>query len=167
MGEAVLRREGGNGLQAFVTLGRFLEAEGWGPKQVEDAPIYQTSFSGESGPITCYAQVRVEEEILLCYAVAPVQVEEAARPAMAEFVARANYGLWIGNFEMDWDDGEVRYKSSLDFEGVALTPALIRNTISPTVQMMVCYLPGLVSVMTGKPPAQALSEVDADCNCGA
>jgi hypothetical protein len=32
----------------------------------------------------------VEEEILLCYAVAPVRVEEAARPAVAEFVARAN-----------------------------------------------------------------------------
>jgi hypothetical protein len=167
MGEAALRREDGNGLQAFVTLGRFLEAEGWHPRQLEDTPIYQMSFAGEHGPITCYVQVRVEEEILLCYAVAPVQVEEALRPAVAEFVARANYGLWIGNFEMDWDDGEVRYKSSLDFEGVALTSELIRNTISPAVQMMVCYLPGLVGVMDGKPPAQALSEVDADCNCGA
>jgi hypothetical protein len=166
MGEAVLRRESGNGLQGFVTLGRFLEAEGWHPRQLEDAPIYQMSFAGEHGPITCYAQVRVEEEILLCYAVAPVQVEEAARPAVAEFITRANYGLWIGNFEMDWDDGEVRYKSSLDFEGVVLTGELIRNAISPAVQMMVCYLPGLLGVMDGKPPAQALSEVDADCNCG-
>jgi hypothetical protein len=166
MGEAVLRREGGNGLQAFVTLGRFLETEGWGPEQVEDAPIYRVSFSGEGGPITCYAQVRVEEEILLCYAVAPVRVEEALRPAVAEFVTRANYGLWIGNFEMDWSDGEVRYKSSLDFEGVALTPELIRNAISPAVQMMVCYLPGLLSVIGGRSPAETLAQVDADCNCG-
>jgi hypothetical protein len=102
----------------------------------------------------------------LCYAVAPVQVEEALRPAVAEFVARANYGLWIGNFEMDWSDGEVRYKSSLDFEGVALTSELIRNTISPAVQMMVCYLPGLLSVIGGQSPAEALAQVDADCNCG-
>jgi hypothetical protein len=166
MAETIAHRENANGVQAFVAVGRFLEAEGWHPRQLEDAPIYQMGFSGESGPITCYAQVRVEEEILLCYAVAPVQVEEEARPAVAEFVTRANYGLWVGNFEMDWDDGEVRYKSSLDFEGVALTPALIRNTISPVVQMMVCYLPGLVGVMAGKLPAQALSEVDADCNCG-
>jgi len=147
-------------------LDRFLEAEGWHPRQLEGAPIYQMSFSGEHGSITCYAQVRVEEEILLCYAVAPMQVEEAARPAVAEFITRANYGLWVGNFEMDWSDGEVRYKSSLDFEGVALTSELIRNAISPAVQMMVCYLPGLLDVMAGKPPARALSEVDADCNCG-
>lgn len=166
MAETILRRENANGLQAFVTVGRFLEQEGWHPRQLGDAPIYQMSFAGEHGPITCYAQVRVEEEILLCYAVAPAQVEEAARPAVAEFIARANYGLWIGNFEMDWDDGEVRYKSSLDFEGVALTPELIRNAFFPAVQMMVCYLPGLVSVLGGRSPAEALAQVDADCNCG-
>jgi hypothetical protein len=60
----------------------------------------------------------------------------------------------------------VRYKSSLDFEGVALTSELIRNTISPAVQMMVCYLPGLMSVIGGQAPAGALAQVDADCNCG-
>jgi hypothetical protein len=166
MAETIARRENANGVRAFVAVGRFLEQEGWYPQQVEDAPIYQMSFSGEGGPITCYAQVRVEEEILLCYAVAPVRVEEAARPAVAEFVTRANYGLWTGNFEMDWDDGEVRYKSSLDFEGVALTPELIRNAISPAVQMMVCYLPGLLSVIGGRSPAETLAQVDADCNCG-
>jgi hypothetical protein len=47
-----------------------------------------------------------------------------------------------------------------------LAVARFVNAISPAVQMMVCYLPGLVGVMDGKPPAQALSEVDADCNCG-
>jgi hypothetical protein len=67
---------------------------------------------------------------------------------------------------MDWDDGEVRYKSSLDFEGVALTPELIRNALTPAVQMMVCYLPGLVNVLGGRPPVEALAQVDADCHCG-
>jgi hypothetical protein len=166
MDESALNGGNANGLQAFVTLGRFLEAEGWGPEQVEETPIYRMSFSGDGGPITCYAQVRVEEEILLCYAVAPVQVEEAGRPAVAEFITRANYGLWVGNFELDWGDGEVRYKSSLDFEGVALTSELVRNAISPVVQMMVCYLPGLMSVIDGLSPVEALAQVDADCNCG-
>lgn len=166
MAEFADYQENTDGVQGFIVLGRFLEQEGWHPQQLEGVPIYQMSFSGEHGSITCYAQVRVEEEILLCYAVAPMQVEEAARPAVAEFITRANYGLWVGNFEMDWSDGEVRYKSSLDFEGVALTSELIRNAISPAVQMMVCYLPGLLDVMAGKPPARALSEVDADCNCG-
>ena len=40
-------------------------------------------------------------------------------------------------------DGEVRYKSSIDFEGAELTPSLIRNTIYPAVQTMDRYLPGI------------------------
>lgn len=167
MAEAVLSKENANGVQAFLTLGQFLEKEGWAPEQVGDAPIYCMRFSGESGPITCYAQVRTKEEILLCYAVAPLQAPPATRNAVAEFVTRANYGLWVGNFEMDWTDGEVRYKSSLDFEGLALTSTLIRNVISPTMQMLVCYLPGLISVIGGQSPAEALARVTLDCGCAA
>ncbi len=165
MAEAVFAKGNVNGIQAFMTLGQFLEKEGWLPEQVEDTPIYRMRFSGESGPITCYAQVRVEEQILLCYAVAPLQAPPEARQAVAEFVTRANHGLWIGNFEMDWADGEVRYKSSLDFEGLALTPALIRNVISPTLQMLVCYLPGLINVIGGQAPADALARVTPDGSC--
>jgi hypothetical protein len=81
--------------------------------------------------------------------------------AVAEFITRANYGLRIGNFELDFDDGEVRYKSSLDFEGLALTPELIRNTIYPAVQTIDRYLPGLMSVFyASKSPAEAIAEVE-------
>jgi hypothetical protein len=165
MAESIEHQGNDAGVQGFVALGRFLEQEGWHPQQLEDVPIYQMSFAGEHGPITCYAQVRVEEELLLFYAVAPTRVDEARRSAVAEFITRANYGLWIGNFEMDWGDGEVRYKTSVDFEGMALTPMLIRNTFSPAIQMMVCYLPGLLDVIAGQSPVEALAKVDAGCNC--
>ena len=36
-----------------------------------------------------------------------------SRVAAAEFEPRANFGLDIGNLELDMTDGEVRYKSSL------------------------------------------------------
>ncbi len=42
----------------------------------------------------------------------PVKAPEEKRLAIAEFVARANDGLRIGNFELDFGDGEVRYKRS-------------------------------------------------------
>ncbi len=101
---------------AAVGHERFLEQEGWHPQQVEDAPIYQMSFSGESGSITCYAPVRVEEK--------------TARQTVVEFITRANCGLWIGDFEMDWGDGEARYKSSLDLRRGA-DAGDDRNTLSP------------------------------------
>ncbi len=152
-----------NGAQAFGTLGEFLESDGWYPQQIEDRHIYRMGFAGQNGQVTCFAQIRVDLEQLLFYIIAPVKVPEAERVQVAEFITRANYGLRIGNFEMDFGDGEVRYKSSLDFEGDSLTPALIKNAIYPAVHTMDRYLPGLMSVIYGdRSPAEAIVDVEGD-----
>lgn len=150
-----------NGLQAFETLGQFLTEDDWYPQQIEDKTIYRMGFSGKNGQLTCFAQIRVDLEQFLFYAVAPVKVPEEFRVAAAEYVTRANYGLRIGNMELDFRDGEVRYKSSLDFEGQALTPQLIKLAIYPAVQTMDRYLPGLMAVIYGgKTPAEAVAEIE-------
>jgi len=150
-----------NGLRAFTTLGRFLDADGWYPQQIEDKPVYRMGFAGKNGRVTCLATILADAEQFLFYVIAPIKAPEATRPAVAEFITRANYGLRIGNFEMDFTDGELRYKSSLDFEGETLTPGLIRNVIYPAVQTMDRYLPGLTSVTYGdKSPTEAIAEVE-------
>ncbi len=156
-----LTTENDNGLQAFDTLGQFLEQDEWHPQQLEDKYIYRMGFSGNNGQTTCYSQIRVDLEQFVFYVMAPVKAPEGARPAVAEFITRANYGLRIGNFEMDFGDGEVRYKSSLDFEDATLTPELIKNAIYPAVQTMDRYLPGLMGVIYGdKLPAKAIAEIE-------
>jgi hypothetical protein len=153
--------ENENGWRAFQTLGDFLTEDGWHPQPMEDRRIYRMGFSGENGQVACYAQIRVDLEQFLFYVMCPVKAPEEKRLAMAEFIARANYGLRIGNFELDFSDGEVRYKSSLDFENVTLEPQLIRNAIYPAVQTMDRYLPGLMGVIYGnKTPAEAVAEIE-------
>jgi hypothetical protein len=153
--------ENENGLRAFQTLGDFLTEDEWHPQQLEDRYIYRMGFSGTNGQVVCYAQIRVDLEQLVFYVMCPVKVPEDKRSAMAEFIARANYGLRIGNFELDFSDGEVRYKSSLDFEDVALESQLIHNAIYPAVQTMDRYLPGLMGVIYGnKMPAEAVAEIE-------
>lgn len=64
---------------------------------------------------------------------------------------------------MDFSDGEVRYKSNINFEEEALTPGLIKHTIYPAVQTMDRYLPGLMRVIYGgKSPVEAIAEVEGD-----
>ncbi|MDX9954843.1 MAG: YbjN domain-containing protein [Anaerolineae bacterium] len=152
-----------NGQQAFATLGTFLAEDGWYPQQIEERTIYRVGFEGKNGRYSCFAQIRLDLEQFLFYAIAPTKAPEAARAAVAEFLTRANYGLRIGNFEMDYSDGEVRYKSSLDFEGALLTPALIRNAIYPAVQTLDRYLPGFMSVIYGgQTPEAAIQTIEGD-----
>ena len=152
-----------NGLRAFAALGQFLEQDEWHPQKLDDKHIYRLGFSGKNGQTVCYAQVQVEREQFLFYVFAPVKAPEETRLAVAEFITRANYGLRIGNLEMDFDDGEVRYKSSLDFEGETLTPGLIKHAIYPAVQTMDRYLPGLMKVIySDQSPAEAVAGIEKD-----
>lgn len=149
------------GLQAFEVVGKFMEDDGWHPQRIDDNHVYRSYFVGSNGEVTCFAQVRVDLEQLIFYVVMPMRVPAELRASVAEFVTRANYGLRIGNFEMDFDDGEVRYKSSLDFEGITLVPELIRNAFYPAVQTMDHYLPGILSVIYGgKSPEEAIAGIE-------
>ena len=149
-----------NSLQAFTTLGEFLDADGWYPQRIGEEYVFRAGFAGKSGQVMCYAAILVDYEQFLFYVIPPVKVPETARSAVAEFITRVNYGLRIGNLEMDFDDGEVRYKSSLDFGGETLTAGLVKNTIYPAVQTMDLYLPVLMSVMyEGQSPVDAIVDL--------
>jgi hypothetical protein len=155
------RPENRNGLQAFELLSNYLDDDEWFPRRIEGKYAYSMSYSGKNGDLRCYAIVRVDLEEFLFYAVAPVKVPEEVRMSIAEYLTRANYGLRIGNFELDYSDGEVRYKSSLDFEGQVLNEDLIRNAIYPAVHTMDRYLPGILRVsFGGATPHEAIEEVE-------
>jgi hypothetical protein len=155
------RKESDNGLQAFELLSSYLDDDEWYPRRIDGKYAYSMSYSGKNGDLRCYAIVRVDLEEFLFYAVAPVKVPEEVRMAVSEYLTRANYGLRIGNFELDFSDGEVRYKSSIDFEGQVLTSDLIRNSIYPAVHTMDRYLPGLLRVsFGGATPHEAIEEVE-------
>ena len=155
------RPDNQNGLEAFDLLSNYLDDDEWFPRRIEGKFAYSMSYSGKNGDLRCYAIVRVDLEEFLFYAVAPVKVPEEVRMSVAEYLTRANYGLRIGNFELDYSDGEVRYKSSLDFEGQMLTQDLIRNAIYPAVHTMDRYLAGLLRVsFGGATPHEAIDEAE-------
>lgn len=138
----------------------FLRADRWAHEAMPGQPVHRVFYQGYNGRLICFAQARNEEKQLLFYAYCEENVPEDRRLAMAEFLTRANYGLVLGNFEMDMNDGEVRFKTSIDVEGATLTPELIRPVIYANVLTMDEYLPGIFAVMRGeKTPAEALEMV--------
>jgi hypothetical protein len=139
----------------------FFEADEWPFTQMEGQTILRTGFQGENGQFPCFAQAREEQGLFLFYSVCPVQVPEEKRLPVAEFVTRANYGLYIGNFELDLDDGEVRYKTSIDVGGDRLVPALVQQMAYTNVLTMDAYLPGILRVIYGDAlPGEAIAAIE-------
>jgi hypothetical protein len=67
----------------------------------------------------------------------------------------------IGNFEIDIEDGEVRYKTSVDLEGVEQVTHLLRNMVYANVLTMDKYFNGLMRILHGGlTPVEAIKEVE-------
>jgi hypothetical protein len=97
-----------------------------------------------------YAKASGDDRTFLFYSVCAVNVPEERRPAVAEFITRVNFGLVSGNFEMDWADGEVRFKTGIELTGITPTPELVTALVSPNLTAVHRYLPGLLMVISNE-----------------
>jgi len=165
---SILQEELEAGLKSTSTDGQFFEEivnffkeDDWPFVQIEGEPLLQMVFQGENGKWTCYAKARDDQEQFVFYSVCPVNAPDSKRLAVAEFLTRANSGMIIGNFEMDFEDGEIRYKTSIDVEGDSLSSALIKRLVYANVTMMDEYLPGIMSVIYGNAsPVDAIAQIE-------
>jgi len=147
----------------FDAMISFFQEDDWNFSQMGEEPLLQMGFRGSNGSWVCYAQANEERGICTFYSICPVKAPEGKRPALAEYLTRANYGMLIGNFEMDWSDGEVRYKSSIGIADEGLSAALIEPLVYANVFTMDRYLPGIMAVIYGDmPPAEAVAQIETD-----
>lgn len=142
-------------------LVRFFEDDGWAFEQISDLPALRTGFAGENGKWTCYAHAREEVHQFVFYSLLPVNTPQDKLDAMAEFMTRANYGMIVGNFELNYEDGEVRYKTSVDIGDGDLSLLLVKQLVYPNVATMDLYLPGLMAVIySNASAADAIAKVE-------
>ena len=131
----------------FSALIDYMEEEAWKYEILEGETILRFHFKGSSGRLLCYAEVDEEKFWLIFYAYMPVNTPPEKMDEMAEFICRANRGMRIGNFELDYDDGEIRYKTSIDAEGGELTHSMIDNLLRANLSTINRYFPGIMSVI--------------------
>jgi hypothetical protein len=152
---------GGKGAPIFDAVAEGLTRFGLRFSQVAGEPRFMLAISGDNAHYVCHLRVDEERCFVLFYTLCPLVVPEDARTRMAEFVARANYGLPIGNFEIDVRDGEVRFKTSIDVEDARVTEALLRPVVYANTHTMDRYMPGIVDVLyRGGDPAAVVEAID-------
>ena len=96
--------------------------------------------------------VDIKDDEYLVYAISPLGADEEdpnMMSNMAEFICRANYGLKMGNFELDFDEGEVRFKVHVPCEGIIPTSTIIKRSIYCPASMFKRYGSGIVDIIFG------------------
>lgn len=108
--------------------------------------------------------ITVKSDGFTVYAYSPIGPDPKKQEqlqAVAEYLSRANYGMYVGNFEMDFNDGEVRYKASMRcFDNIPSADE-VSVLVDIPVLMMERYGNGLASVaMMGADPAEMIDEAE-------
>ena len=106
-------------------------------------------FRGQVGTYRIIAAVDADGTLFQVIGGSPIRIPEGARPSIAETIARANYGLKIGKFEMDVDDGELRFQASQILTDGGLDDEVIGRLMGLTMAMLDTYLPAVLSVVYG------------------
>jgi hypothetical protein len=135
----------------------------WPARQAEDMAVLELDYTGKNGQWRCFVRVREQQQQCAVYSIPALHVPEDRRLVAAELLMRLNWGLAIGNFELDLDDGEVRYKTSIDVEGDRLSHALLARLVAANVETFERYLPAIGSVvLLNTPMAEAIAAADRD-----
>ncbi|MCB9032954.1 MAG: hypothetical protein H6553_03875 [Chitinophagales bacterium] len=97
--------------------------------------------------LDCLFDVQQENNIVLFYSVFPIMVDYNLRNTISEYITRANFGLKIGNLEMDFKDGEIRYKTYANTDFNCFNEAIVRHILHANIQTFDRYIQGIVKIL--------------------
>lgn len=96
---------------------------------------------------------------LAIHVMCPTKVPLEKKALALEFINACNYGLMTGNFEMDMDDGEVRFRTSLRNGQEPITRELMKFHLLLAIRMMDDAYPALMgTVFGGLTPAEGAKQ---------
>jgi hypothetical protein len=139
----------------YGELKRVFAENGWPYAEVDGAPVLVSELSGPAGRWDFYAQALEDRGLVLLYSIAPEAIPEERRLHVSEFLTRANYGLADGNFELDFDDGELRFKTVLHAGGDELDSLLLRRLVRANGVALETYLPTIAELIGGEVSAES------------
>lgn len=139
----------------------FFAKDDWKYEPMDENGIFRTGISLKSKVKSAKLYIDVKNQGYSIISVLPIGADEENRAAAAEFITRANYGMYLGNFEMDFSDGELRYKTSAFCGEEIPTFEQIRELVYVNFSMIERYGDGLLKVIFGmSTPEDAINEIE-------
>lgn len=134
-------------IRSIVT--HFLDNQAWSYHHMNDNEAITFNLNVDGRNHRLVFDIREEMSVLMLYVLHPEGVVEEKRSTIADYITRANYGLMLGNFEIDFADGDLRYKISIDVEGGELSEAIVMNMVQAALGSVNRHYSGLMAVQYG------------------
>lgn len=128
----------------------FLEGDDWKFDFDDEHGVFSFGVGIESKLKHLRYIIPVRDDSYTVYARSPIEADcddKNVMKEMSDFICRANYGLRNGNFELDMTDGELRYKTFVDCDGITPSEEIVKGSIIIPAMMFDRYAPGMLDIM--------------------
>ncbi|MGK7912786.1 MAG: YbjN domain-containing protein [Synechococcus sp.] len=144
----------------YESISIYLKADGWPIHEIEGQTAYSMKCQGKNGDWTCVAQADEESRQFVFYSSSPIRAIPERYAETVELLNRINYTTQLGNFEMNYLNGDIRYRTSIEMPGTDLGAFAIERVVYSNVESMDLYLPAISAVIErGLSPLDAIFEV--------
>ena len=136
--------------EIVTAVRKWLDGDDWHYEFNEEKQMIKAgvTLGGKIQTATMFIDFR--EKSYLVYVRAPICGDKDNLGELLKFIAMANYGLINGNFELDMRDGEVRYKTYVNCDGLdALSDEVIKASIYTGCTLMGRYGDGITALAFG------------------
>jgi hypothetical protein len=147
--------------RATRTLGRVLAEVGWDGDECDEGCMWRVDLGPPHVPVSeVVLLIDSEAQSFMLIAHLAPDVPEVARDAVMRHITRANWEMGHGNFEMDPEEGAMRYRATVDFTGGELADTVIRHAILAAMEAVEAHAGALSALASGEVRIEALNPED-------
>lgn len=151
---------------SFQALIDYIESKNFNHTPYPEEKRVTLSMSGKNANYRFSARITNDDDYLQVCAHYPFSVrEEKLRSSTAELITRANYCMPLGKFEMDMEDGEVRFHLTHVIGELGLTSEMIEKHFMTAYFTTDRYFPAFMQhIHAGYTPEDAVFHAELDYN---
>lgn len=128
----------------------YFEIQEWQYSQVPNENILFLGISGENGKFQCIVDLLEDEEQFMFFSILGSNVPFKKRVAISTLLNKLNYEIFFGNFEMNSESGEVRFKTTISYKNLTIEQNFIEEFIGINITTMDTYLPKINELIFSK-----------------
>jgi len=152
--------------QLRTLVGQYLDSQGYSYSFNDERSCFNYSMRMDSMFGNCDVSIFIRDNGFKVYAYSPITPKPdnpTQLAATAEYLHRANYGLNLGYFEMDHEDGEVRYKTSFLYKDRMPSMMEVEWYVDYPPILLESYVDGLGNVLFGGAnPAAEIQRIEGN-----
>lgn len=115
---------------------QFLDNKKWKYTKLKDSNVFLFGITGKNGQFQCVIDLGENEQELALYSICGDKAKTENYDKVLNTLNEINYSLLFGNFELDKNDGEIRYRTTMFLNGLELNENFVEEFVLTHIRTM-------------------------------